>query len=206
MIRLDMAQGSEEWHRARLGLPTSSCFDKLITKTLKPAKRTSYLHSLLAEMFVGESQDRNSNEWMLRGSGMEEEAVRWYEFQRDVKTEEVGLCLADDRLAGCSPDRLIGEDGGLEVKCPSAKVHIGWLLGEEEHKHRCQVQGSLLVTGRAWWDQLIYSPILPPLLTRHEPDEEWLEAFVPVLEEFQERLEVSRGVLIDRGLEVRVED
>lgn len=203
MIRLDMGQGTEEWHRARLGLPTASCFHKILTPTLKPAKFGKYLYELLAEVFVGEPQDRNSNEWMLRGSGMEEEAVRWYEFQRDVKTEEVGLCLRDDRSAGCSPDRLIGDEGGLEVKCPSAQVHIGWLLGDGAHKHRCQIQGSLWVTGRAWWDQLIYSPVLPPLLTRHEPDEEWLEAFEPVMQEFRGVLQNAKEGLIAKGLEVR---
>ena len=56
MIVLDCQQGSEEWYRARLGIPTASNFSAIITPKGKPTAsetRTRYLHKLLAEWALG---------------------------------------------------------------------------------------------------------------------------------------------------------
>ena len=201
MIVLDCEQTSAEWHFARLGVPTSSNFHRIVTPTLKPsASAKTYLHELLAAFFVGEAQDSESNPWMTRGSEMKREARAWYEFDHGVTVEQVGFCLRDDERVGASPDGMVGDDGLVEIKCPAAKVHIGHMLGEDAHKHLCQVQGQLLITGRAWCDLLVYSPCLPPTVTRYEPDGEWREAFEPALAEFLERLEEAKGILRARGL------
>ena len=205
MIRLDCAQGSEKWHNARLAIPTSSQFHRLLSPaTLKPSKGASgYMHELLAEAFLGEAQDPvNSSEYMVRGTSLEPEAVAWDEMPRDGECEKVGFCLTGDRRAGCSPDRLVGEDGGLEIKCPSGKKHIGYLLGQDAHAHRCEVQGCLWVTGRAWWDLLIYSPFLPPSLTRYEPEDDWVSAFEQALGAFSWGLAEARTKLTMMGMEV----
>ena len=201
MIVLDCDQGSAEWHFARLALPTSSEFHRLLTPTLKPSKQgeTTYLYDKLAEWAVGESQDTDSP-WMRRGTEMEKEARAAYEFERDVTVEQVGFCLSDDRRIGCSPDGLVGEDGLAEFKCPSASHHIGIMLGADAHLNRCQVQGQLLVMGRQWNDLVVYSPLLPPTITRHEPDPEWLAAFEPVLEAFLERFDAAKALLRSRGV------
>ena len=54
MIRLDVQQGTDAWARARIGIPTASCFDKIITpKTMKPsASAKDYLHLKLAEWLL----------------------------------------------------------------------------------------------------------------------------------------------------------
>jgi hypothetical protein len=58
-----------------------------------------------------------------------------------------------------------------------------------------QVQGSMLVTGRAWWDFMSYYPGLPPLIIRVERDDKLiatleaaLEGFCVQLDELTERL------------------
>lgn len=206
MILLDHEQYSAQWWFVRLGLPTSSEFHRLLTPTLKPSRQaeTTYLYDKLAEFFVGESQgagdDGQGTAWTRRGTAMEAEARRWYEFDRSVKVEECGFCLSDCRRYGASPDGLVGEDGLFEAKCPKASLHIGIMLGEDAHKHRAQIQGQLLVTGREWCDLVVYSPCLPPTVTRHEPDEEWIAAFEPALAAFLERLETAKAELRSRGL------
>ena len=204
MIRLAHEQYSAEWWFERLGLPTSSEFHRLLTPTLKPSAQasTTYLYDKLAEFFVGEGQGGDSGDtpWTRRGTSMEAEARRWYEFDRGVTVEECGLVLSDDRRIGASPDGLVGADGLFEAKCPKASHHIGIMLGADAHKHRAQVQGQLLVTGREWCDLVVYSPILPPTVTRYEPDGEWREAFEPALAEFLERLEEAKATLRARGL------
>jgi len=162
MILLDLKQGSPEWHRARLGIPTASQFARILTPTGKPSSAAErYLHELIAERLLGEQVVDYESDEMHRGTELESQAVAWYELQRDVDAQRAGFCLTDDRLCGCSPDRLIGEDGGLEIKCPSAAVHVGYLLDSVGAKFTPQVQGCLWITGRQWWDLVSFNPLLP---------------------------------------------
>lgn len=205
---LDVKQGSPEWLQARLGIPTASNFDRIVTKTGKLSSACDrYLAQLCAEWFIGEPLDAPATDMMARGNGMEAEAVRFYEFQAGVDTTPVGLCLRDDGKVGGSPDRLVGTDGGLEIKCPSATVHMMYLLGEPPDDYRCQVQGILWLTGRKWWDLLCFNPALPECLVRHERDPAFIaqlaaavEAFVMRLDEAKERLKDQKVAHMLRGI------
>jgi len=199
VIRVDVEQRTKEWREARAGIVTASAFDRLLTpKTLKPSDQAEpYMNRLLAEWFLGrplDDEDGDSDSWMKRGIVMEAEAWAWYAVEREVEVEEVGFCLRDDRLVGCSPDALVGDDGGLEVKVPRADVHVGYLRNPESlvAKYRGQVQGCLLVTGRAWFDLLSYNPAIPPVLVRVTPDPTYVEKLGPVLAAFVGRLRSER--------------
>ena len=178
MIRLDVEQGSQAWLDARVGVLTASNFDRVITpKTGKPsASMTKLVYEMLAESIMGRSLSDASSAFMQRGTEMEAEARAYYEFETGMDVEQVGLLLRDDRRVGCSPDGLVGEDGGLEIKCPTAAVHLSYLLGAPGEEYRCQVQGSMWVTGRAWWHFLSYCPGFPAVLVRMERDEEFIKA------------------------------
>jgi hypothetical protein len=174
MIELTMPQGSKEWHDARLGLPTASNFGRILTeKGLKAsASSNKFLCEKLAERIMGFPLEtfEGSGETM-RGSAMESAAVRWYEFQHDVPTRKSGICLTDDRRAGCSVDRFVGEDGILEIKCPMPVQHLMTVLGYDDAEHRLQIQGQLWITGRRWVDRLSYYAEMPQDCTRFERDE-----------------------------------
>lgn len=180
--------------KARMGIPTASCFDQIVTpKTLKFSESSGkYVSRLVAEWFLGKPMESEASGFMERGTGMESEAIAAYEFENNVDTIKVGLCVTDDGLAGGSPDRLVGEDGGLEIKCPSAEIQVGYLLNGIDAAYRCQLQGLLWVTGRKWWDFCAYHPVLPHVNLRIEPDPEWVTAFVPAMEKFQERLKEAK--------------
>ncbi len=201
MIRLDCPQGSDEWIEARLGIPTSSQFHRIITpKTGKLSSQADgYAHELLAEELLGHPIDESASDFMARGTALEKSAVEFYEFQRDMNTQRVGVILRDDGLTGCSPDRLVGDDGGLEIKCPSAKVHVSYMLGQDADTYKCQVQGALWITGRAWWDWLSYNPELPPVLIRFERDEEFIAKLAAAVDQFIEYLYECRLKLVATG-------
>lgn len=66
---------------------------------------------------------------------------------------------------GCTPDGLIGDDAGIEIKCPNSETHFQYLgvtdaasLKLIEPKYYWQVQGSMLVTGREVWWFVSYDP------------------------------------------------
>jgi hypothetical protein len=193
VIVLDVAQGSPEWHRCRLGRPTASNFHKILTpKTLKiAAGRFDYMHELLAEWMLGAPLEEFTTAAMEYGKFMEPVAVAWYEFQHDVKADAVGFVLRDDERVGCSPDRFIGSDGILEVKCRQAKAHVACLLGDEIASPT-QVQGNLWVTEREWADVLGYHERMPAALCRVGRDEKFIKALSDAVEQFCDELAEAR--------------
>ncbi len=186
MIALDIEQGSAEWRGARLARPTASQFNRIITvSTMKPSTSAKdYMHELLAEWTLGEPCESYDSAFMERGSKQEIEAVKYYEFQKHQKTKSVGFCLTNDELVGCSPDRLVGKHGGLEIKMLSAKNHVAFLLGMNIDKYKAQIQGCLYVTGCKWWDFLAYNPSMASFIIRFERDERFIECLKSYLEVF----------------------
>jgi hypothetical protein len=202
MIILDVVQGTTEWAEARIGIPTASRFDEILTpKTMKvSASAAKYAWELIAEQLLGEAMDQATSGFMLRGSIMEKKALQFYELQKDVDTKAVGFVLRDDRRVGCSPDRFVGSDGLLEIKVPSAENHIGYLLDDQGIGYRCQVQGQLWLTGRAWCDTLSYHPQLPPALVRQQRDEEFIAKLAAAVDEFLGTVEQMKTKLTAKGL------
>lgn len=199
---INCEQGSKEWHAARLGIPTASRFNNIITpKTMKlSGQATGYMYELAAEWLLNEPYDNISSAFMDRGTSQEDAAIRFYEFQKDVESQAVGFCLRDDGLVGCSPDRLIGDDGGLEIKCPAAKTHIMYLLGSVGDEYKTQVQGCLYICEREWWDVMSYNPVMRPAIERHYRDDEFIEKFIPLLDEFLLRLAAIKVKLRQLGV------
>lgn len=201
MIEVDCVQGSADWANARLGIPTASQFARILT----PAKlgyssaAVAYINELLAEWVLGCPLDAGASAYMDRGTSMEPDARKWYAFTKGVEPRTVGVCLTDDRKVGCSPDFLVGDDGGGEIKCPSAKIHVGYLLGDVAEEHRSQVQGNLWVTGREWWDVISYSPVMPCACVRAYPDPDYQHALTEALGRFCRELEAARERLIALG-------
>ena len=173
---IDCEQGTDEWLAARLGIPSASMYGKIITTQGKwSTQADSYINQLVAEVLTGERTPVYQNEHMTRGTELEPEARRMYEFISDNKVDEVGFCMHDTLEAGASPDGLIGDDGGLEIKCPAASTHVEYLRGDTlPSKYKQQVMGCLWITGREWWDFMSYYPNMKPLIVRVERDEEYI--------------------------------
>lgn len=187
---LTCRQGSTEWAQARVGIPTASEFDSLITPLGKPRAsegRETYLMQKVAERLTGFPYDiAQGGSWdMEQGSIVEKIARPWFEFTYDVKVQEVGFCTTDDGRVGCSPDGLIGEDGGIEIKSPSPHVHLKYLLGGVvPAQYVAQVQGCLWVTGRKWWRFVSFSRHFPALVLTVEPDAAFQAALTAALKTF----------------------
>jgi len=199
VIIRDVEQGSPEWFEMRKGIPTASGFSKIITGTTlkKSASAAKYQREICGGMF-GEPEFQG-NKWTDRGSELEGEARSWFEFHHSVDVDEVGFVYQDEsKRVGISPDGLIGDDGGLEIKCPSAAVHVEYLLKPKliPCAYISQVRGTLYVTGREWWDFVSYYPGVRPVVIRiHKTDTkqiEWVAAFEPLLEEFLRDLDAMK--------------
>lgn len=196
MIVHDVQQGTEEWHQIRLARPTASRFSDILTKPRKAADKISrtafaYMAECFAERVIREPVDGASSPWMERGQQQEADALDWYRTfptPAGVEVKTVGfVTLNDDPLApGCSPDALVGEDGGLEIKILAAKNHAKVMFEPERFvkDHWAQVQGGLWITGRKWWHLVAWNPVLPPVVHRVEPDAGYILMLATQVAEF----------------------
>ena len=206
----DIEQGTRAWHELRLGIPTASCFDKIITpKTLKlSSQREGYMAQLAADWAIGEPEEEPPwmSDAMERGKALEPEARRYYEFTTDCTVEQVSFIYKDDaRMVGCSPDGLVGDDGLTELKCPMRRQHLVWFfaltIGKERPKdYIIQRQAQLWVSGRKWVDFMSYYPGLPPVLDRTDADPKIQAAFDEHMPVFIEELLAGRQALLDAGV------
>lgn len=189
---IDCEQNSKEWHQARLGIPTSSSFDAIMTpgKTKSEQKtRRTYMLKLAGEILTGQPTEMVMTRDMERGHLLEPEARDLYQLQTGTRVDRVGF-LRRGRV-GCSPDSLIGQDGGLEIKTKAPHLLIDVDLKDEfPEEHKAQVQGALWITGRAWWDIAIYWPGLPLFVKRTFRDEAYIQTLAAEVDRFNTDLDV----------------
>lgn len=200
MIVHQCAQRSEEWFDLRRGIPTASSFDKIIT----PGGRTSsqakaYMYTLLAEWMLSESSDAIETAWMVRGVELEDAAVSAFEMATDTETVPVGFVTTDDGLVGCSPDRLVGSDGVLEIKCGKDNTHVGYLLTDGiEADYKPQVQGLLWITERERLWTCAYHPKLPTVVREVGRDDAYIKLLAGLVADFTGQLMECRETLTRR--------
>lgn len=202
MIVHDVQQGSDEWHQLRVARPTASRFGDILT--LPRAKKDreagvmsqtakSYLAECFAEWDTGEPVDGASSPWMERGQRQEADALDHYRAflaPKDAEVEPVGFVTLDDDLLapGCSPDALVGEDGGVEIKILAAKNHPKAMFEPDRFlkEHWAQVQGGLWIMAERckWWHLVAYHPTMRPVVHRVEPDAEYIANLAERVAEF----------------------
>lgn len=192
---IDCEQGSSKWFTARCGVVTASEVDALLTPSFAPRNGRGverYFYRKLAEKVMGYSAASLNTFAMDNGSIVEKIARPWYAFDRGVPVKTVGFCLSDDGRCGASPDGLVGEDGGLEIKAPTPPIHLSYLFaGKVPDDYLPQVHFSLWVTKRKWWDFVSYNTDLPPLVVRVYPEEAIQGAIRATLEAFLAKLDAG---------------
>lgn len=171
---INCEQGTDEWLKARAGVITASQMKDVMAKGRSGGPsltRKKYMAQMAAEIITEEPADTgwSGNAHTERGHEHEPIARDLYEKRTGNKVDEVGFVKCEN--LGCSPDGLVGDDGGVEIKSKLPHLLIEILEnGEMPKDHVQQVQASLMVTGRAWWDFVAYSPGLPLFVQRILPD------------------------------------
>lgn len=188
----EIPQGDLEWLKLRVGKVTASELNNLLTPAFKPRDGEmpkTYLYSKVAEAWRGEPLPGFSSHSTEQGQLLEDEARREFAFDTEHKVRNVGFVETDDGTFGCSPDALLDEDGGLELKCPEPTNHVRYLLnGELPPQYACQVHGSMFATGRPWWKFVSYRRGFPTFTIRVERDERICRAIEEVVSDFAAKL------------------
>lgn len=180
-------QGSDEWFACRLGIPTASNFKTVMARGEGKTRKT-LMFKLAGEIITGRPAENYKSEDMERGNLMEAEAREWYAFTREAELTRVGFCRLD--RMGCSPDSFANADGGLEVKTAFPHILIEHLFRSDvPPEHVAQVQGTLMITGRDWWDVMIYWPDITPPVFRALPDRAYQANLKGEIDRFNDELD-----------------
>lgn len=190
----DLVQGSDEWHAARCGLLTASEMKLVLTPTLKIAnndKVRQHAWELAAQRITKYVEPTYIGDAMLRGHEDEILARALYS-EKIAPVEETGFVTNDKWgfTLGASPDGLVGDDGGIEAKSRIQKYQIQTIVeyyrdGTIPQDFMLQIQTTMLVLERPWWDLVSYSGGLPMLPMRVKKDTEIQEAILDASSAFE---------------------
>lgn len=188
-------QRSDEWFAARAGKITASRMHDVMTERERgefksgprkgqqkpqPLALVNYAHQLAAERLTMKPRKQVKAAALAWGQAVEPAAVAAYQAETGlIVTPAEFMTHPQYDFIGASPDFLVDEDGGGEIKSPeSSEVHLETLLTGLPDEHIEQIQGGLWVTGREWWDFVSYHPDFPPehriYIQRVERDDEYI--------------------------------
>jgi len=185
----DCEQGTDEWKSLRLGIPTASRFADIMAAG-EGKVRTRYLRELAGEIITGRPAETFKGSAMTRGNEMEAEARDHYARTKFADLRQVGFVknasLMKFATVGASPDALIGDDGGLEIKTmiPALMIELFDKGSAMPNEHRAQVQGNMWVCEREWWDFKIYYPRMPDFTVRVLRDDSYIKQISNEIEQF----------------------
>lgn len=200
----DVVQGSDEWSQARLGIPTSSEFFKIITPSGRnSSQKKKYCYVLCHELIKQETlRLMEPTFWMERGSIMEHEAASAYEIMFDTQLQRAGFITDDNRFYGCSLDRIkMDENAAVEIKCPAPQTHLEHLYDQKiPNNYIPQVQGQLFVTGFDYIEWFSYHPDYEPVVIKTERDEKFQTRLRNRMGEFRTMLNDRLEKYIEMGV------
>jgi hypothetical protein len=169
----DLEQGTTEWLSVRLGKFTAST----ATPVGANGKGLETLAKDKAIELLAGLPDVYTNARMDWGNEQEPNARKAYEIETMSIVQEVGFVEMDENV-GCSPDGLVGDNGGIEIKCRSNKAYFDFLMSKKVPASAMnQIQFTLWVTGRKWWDYVEYNPNFKKsiCIVRVEPNDEYFK-------------------------------
>lgn len=160
----DDLQRTEAWHADRTGKFTGSKFVDLVARNKKTGEKLASWDKLIWQVVT----ERMTG---VQEEGLDSFSLRWGRevepFAREAYELETGLMVFESAFvnhprypfAGCSPDGLVGKDGGVEMKSPKdSSIHLGRFITGIPDEIKPQVQGFLWVCERDWCDFVSYDP------------------------------------------------
>jgi hypothetical protein len=167
-----MGQGSDDWWAIKRGCPSASDFDRIMTPVKKEpsTQQRGYIAELTGDVvsqspkYFTEKGKPVNNYAMQQGAAREPDARAHYQKTYGQRVQQIGFAVHESGRFGCSPDGLVGADGGLELKCPLYQTHVLYLMDDNQllKDYLCQVHGALLTfPDRQWWDLMSYCEGLP---------------------------------------------
>jgi len=172
----EVIQYTPEWDALKCGVLSASKICDILT----PAKleladnKTSkeLVNTIACQRITGYLEPTFQSYDMLRGLKEETLARKVYS-DSYAPVQECGF-VTNDKWGfklGCSPDGLVGDDGGWECKSKLQKLQFAIIrAGKMPDEFRLQLQATMMITERPWWDFSSYSGGLNMFTVRIAPD------------------------------------
>ena len=204
----DLEQRSEAWFAAKCGvLSASNMFRVLSPAKMEPIglKKTgeydppAYLYELAAQRVNQFIEPTFQSFDMARGEEEEILALSLYN-EKVAPIQKMGF-VTNDRWGfklGCSPDGLVGEDGGVQCKSRCQKVQMETIVTHDLAEAMIQIQTELLVTERKWWDLVSYSNGMNMYVLRIHPDAKIQNAILGAAAIFHKSLDATIEIYNNR--------
>lgn len=176
-----MKQRSSEWFQARIGRVTASRVGGILGNN--PYKTRDDVMREMVREALGAEPEFTGNIATEYGTNNEAGALLEYRIETLHDVEEVGFIEFED-WAGVSPDGLVGDKGGVEIKAPFSLRDGGEHKSIFEQPHYVdQIQFTIYVTKRDWWHAFQWCPTSTKLeLVKPNPD--WVADNIPRLRQF----------------------
>lgn len=164
---VDCYQGDAVWFQCRLGCVTSTrvadAIAKLKRSTGESAARVNMKWEIVGELLTKKPAQHFVSQWMDVGNEREPLARAEYELVTGVSVERVGFVYHPAiKMAGCSPDGLVGADGLIEIKCPKLETHLQYLMESAiPEEYIPQMLWQMACCEREWNDFVSYHPDVP---------------------------------------------
>jgi len=192
-------QNTDEWFEMRRGKITASNFSTIMANYGKafgnPA--VQYAQRIAIEAKTNRSIETFKNEWMDRGTELEDDARQLYS---DLTfTDVLPGGFAHDGRFGASSDGIAGE-GLIEIKSVKYNTHFERLVkGGFDTSYQWQIRGQMWLYDRDWCDFVSYCPDFPVnkqlYIFRVDRDEELEEQLKTRLNEFAELVDHYINIL-----------
>jgi hypothetical protein len=198
---INVEQNTPEWKAARLGIPTASSFDKIITAGGKmSSSRHDYMCKLIYErIFQRPCGDFQGTEWTERGHRLEPDAANMYRALADAEPFPIGFITTDNGRIGCSPDRVIWDNQrlnilrGVEIKCPMPWRHLQYTVLGLPREYFVQIQGQMLVAELDAVDFFSFCPGMPCLVHRVDRSASFIKEMSNLLDRFCDELDETEA-------------
>jgi len=189
----EVIQGSPGWLELRIGkISASRAKDLLATVRYgEAAGYRNYKTELAVERITGKRAERYVTKQMEYGTETEGVAATMYQLQTGNIATVCGAFEIDGSNVLASPDRLVGDDGLVEIKNREISNHLESLLSDKvPDEYYKQIQFQLWVTNRKWCDYVSYGDEMPEnaqlFIKRIERDEEVINEIIERVEQIED--------------------
>ena len=211
----DIIQNTDEWHQIRCGRIGGTSSNTLLVKGKGDdglgVGAYTMMYQKADELINGVSDvEELKNYAQQRGHDLEPVAKERYTYVTGNLVHDVGY-VSQGILFGTSPDGLINDDGGVEIKCPLGKEYVRYMdTLDINPKYYAQVQWSMYITGRKWWDFVYFNPKFENcdiIIKRYSPSEKvfdiwdknikiYEQRITKIIDDYNEKAEKGYSVLL----------